>query len=202
MRPRTLILLALLAVGAAGAAEAPPPVEAVAGDAMVVLYDGEEARLVGFRFPPGAGLPDHATGPRAVLILSDGAIRRAADPEGTAATQVTGLTALWLDSEVGAAFTNAAATELRYLVFEPRGEPTGQTCTPELLLQGPGSLRPNLDRPEVMVWRLDVAGTALLQLAAGSQRALLVQDDGLVTALFHGDVLPITTGTAFLFCRR
>lgn len=197
-------LLALLALGAAAAAEpALPDVRDVAGDTLTVLYDGGDAVLLDFRFPPAISLPDHATGPRAVLVMSDGLIERTTGATAGQRTELRAGSALWLEGRRGNGFVNAGDGELRYLVFQPHGEaPLGQPCEPEVLIHGEGIVERLLDAPLAMIWRVTVRGEAWLQLGEGTRQGVAVLSDGRVPALRTGEVLHFTDGSALYFCNR
>jgi quercetin dioxygenase-like cupin family protein len=203
-----LALAGMVCAGTALAAEpgAPDPlpdVRDVAGETLTVLYDGGDAVLLDFRFPPGISLPDHAAGPRAVIIMSDGTIERTGGAELGQRTELTAGTALWLDGTRGSGFVNASDGELRYLVFQPSHTTAlGQRCQPEILFRGEGEVEQLLRAPLAAVWRMDVRGEAWIQLGDGSRRSVVVLADGSVPVLAEGEVLRIEDTSALLFCNR
>ena len=168
---------ALLANSLTSASEL-PDVQAVAGETLTVLYEGPDALLMDFRFPPGISLPDHATGPRVVLVMSDGVIERTGGDTAGERTELTAGTILWLEGTTGSGFVNAGDDELRYVVFQPLdGFAFDQTCQPEFLLRGSGEVDELIRTPLASVWRADIGGEAWIQLGDGTRRGIVVLGD-------------------------
>jgi quercetin dioxygenase-like cupin family protein len=173
----------------------------VAGDTLTVLYEGPDALLMDFRFPPGISLPDHATGPRVVLVMTDGVIERTGGEQIGQRTELTAGTALWLEGSVGSGFVNAGDEALRYLVYQPLdGFAQEQLCQPEFLIRGDGEVSKQVESPEANVWRVDIRGEAWIQLGDGTRRSVVVLGDGRVPVLIAGEVLHIQNTSALVFC--
>jgi quercetin dioxygenase-like cupin family protein len=178
-----------------------PDVREVAGETLTVLYDGPDALLMDFRFPPGVSLPDHATGPRVVIVMTDGIIERTGASEVGQRTELVAGSVLWLEGTVGSGFVNAGAGQLRYLVYQPLdGFANEQRCRPEFLLRGEGEVSHLIESPQASVWRADIGGEAWIQLGDGTRRSVVVLGDGRVPVLIAGEVLNIENTSALVFC--
>jgi hypothetical protein len=85
----------------------------VAGQWVTSLFTNQHVHLFRLTLPPGETLPDHDTGPRVIVLLTELCGRRVAD--GSEVRAPSGQ-ALYLDNRFAGAMTNEGA-ELSYLVL-------------------------------------------------------------------------------------
>lgn len=114
-------VLALICWGVAGlgwAGEAVPTIDEVAGEQMMLLHSSDDWRIFSITVASGDTLADHASGPRAILTLTDLEIRALAAEAET--RSVPPGQAMWLTNTFSKGFENTGDESLQYLVIEAR----------------------------------------------------------------------------------
>jgi hypothetical protein len=104
--------------GIGWAGEAAPTIDQVAGQRLQLLHSDDGWRIFSITVTSGDTLPDHASGPRAILTLTDLEIRVLtgdAEPMSIEPWQ-----AMWLTNTFSRGFENIGDDVLEYLVIEAR----------------------------------------------------------------------------------
>ena len=132
MRSAMLLVMLSAAVGRAWGGDAAPSIDEVAGSRLELLYTNDSWRIFSITLAAGEALADHATGPRAIITLTELEIRPLAG-EGEP-LRVPALAAMWLTNTFSRGFTNIGEGPVRYLVIEARdrglsAEESSPKCT-------------------------------------------------------------------------
>lgn len=118
MRSATLIFICWALVGFVWADEPALTIDEVAGERLQLLHSDDDWRIFSITVASGDTLADHASGPRAILALTDLEIRVL---EGEAEPiSVPPWQAMWLTNTFSRGFLNIGDNPLQYLVIEAR----------------------------------------------------------------------------------
>jgi hypothetical protein len=118
MRSAALLFVLWAGLGSVWAEEPAPTIDEVAGERLQLLYSDDAWRVFSITMEQGDTLADHASGPRAILTLTELQIR-ALDGEA-AAISAPPWHAMWLSNTFSRGFENIGDGPLRYLVMEAR----------------------------------------------------------------------------------
>jgi hypothetical protein len=195
MRRMWFVVTILVGVATVCAGSEPPSIDEVAGDRMRVLHIDDDWRVFSIVVASGDVLADHATGPRAIVTLSDVEIQGL--EESAAPMRVPAGVAMWLENTVSKGFRNLADGDMHYLVIEARNR--GRTVEPVDGSCPSGS--PVLANSALTVCRLDVGESQVLPVLhleqaawLSSEMPVLATSDGLFTELPPGEHTLRTSG--------
>ena len=118
MRLAAPLLIYCALLGTVGADEIAPTIDEVAGEHLQLMYEDEDWRVFTVEMASGDRLLDHATGPRAILTLTDVEIQPLENEE--APISIPQWKAMWLTNTFSRGFQNTGSDSLRYLVIEAR----------------------------------------------------------------------------------
>lgn len=118
MRLAALLFIYWAVVGIAWADEAAPTIDEVSGERMLLLHSDDDWRIFSITVASGDTLADHASGPRAIITLTDLKIQVLGGE--TEPMSVPPWQAMWLTNTFSRGFENIGDTALQYLVIEAR----------------------------------------------------------------------------------